>query len=156
MNKEFLLKSEVFDENKATQDNEGCWRNWSEATEKGWLSFLGHTGVVKKALTGRGRTTFVKQAPRRTRERKEEDKFKHLRNKWSRKALAALRQARRCELYAVRLEMFAKHEATEVHAKLNKDAIRGITKAVEEGCEWQEDLASAISKKTLTNVLTLC
>ena len=32
MNKEFLHRSEVFDKNKASKDNDEYWRNWSEAT----------------------------------------------------------------------------------------------------------------------------
>ena len=69
-----------------------------------------------------------------------------------------MRQARRCEQFALRLEMHAKKEATEVHERLNKDAICGIVKATEEGCEWQEDLAINISKKNInqcTNALLI-
>ena len=84
MNKEILQRSEFFD-NKANKDNGEYWRNWSEATEKGRLHFLGHSGVVKMVLTGRGNTIFVKRTPKSTRERKDEDDLKHERNQWSRK-----------------------------------------------------------------------
>ena len=54
MNKEFLQRSEFFDQSKANKDNDGYWRNWSEATEKGWLHFLGHKGLVKKGSNWKG------------------------------------------------------------------------------------------------------
>ena len=54
--------------------------------------------------------------------------------------------------------MHLRKEATDVHERLNKDAICGIVKATEEGCEWQEDLAINISKKHInqfTNTLLI-
>ena len=54
--------------------------------------------------------------------------------------------------------MHARKEATGVHEKLNREAICGIVKAIEEGCEWQEDLAVNISRKNIdqsTNTLLI-
>ena len=120
---------------------EQYWQLWSKAVENGWLAHLGHTGATKRALSGRGKVkVLTTQAPKRRAERKQEDEFKHLRNPESRKALRNLRQARRCEQYAHRLELACKERANDIHEKLNFEAIKGITKASDESIDWEIDL----------------
>ena len=101
----------------------------------------------KKELIGRGKMTFLKCKPKCNRQMKKESEFKHMRNKWSRSALDHLKQARRCEQFVFRLELFAKKLGTSRHEDLNVDAIRGITKAIDGDSEWQTDLAFNISRK---------
>ena len=52
----------------------------------------------------------------------------HIRNKFIRKAIDALRQARRREQFGHRLEMRKHGRGKEVHSKLNKDALIKIVK----------------------------
>ena len=66
-------------------------------------------------------------------ERKGEEKinkedYAHIRNKFTRKAIEALSQARRCEQFAHRLEMRRLGKGKDVHSKLNKDALFKIVK----------------------------
>ena len=112
-------------------------------------------GVIKKALTGRGTTTFLKKTVNRQMMTKEEEDFKHLRNEWSYKANQNLKQARRCEQYAFRLEVIAKGEGASIHEKLNREAIKGITKANEEDDEeWQRDLVLTLNRKNINQCKT--
>ena len=146
MDKDFLQRTEAFQKHKMNEDNDAYWASWSEAVERGWLTYLGHKGAIKKALLGRGKTVILTRTPGRTRKKKDENEFKHVRSQASRKTLESFRQARRCEQYVVRLEMKVNKDATAVHVKLNEDANRCIIKAAEEGQEWQEDLVLLLCK----------
>ena len=94
--------------------------------------------------------------PNRRTQRKEEEDLKHLRKPASRTALEKLRQARRCEQFALRVDMMVKREASMIHEKLNKDAMMGITKAVDVNIEWGSDLAQSYTKIVKTVTATRC
>ena len=86
----------------------------------------------------------------------ENDEYKHIRNKFTRKAIDCLRQARRCEQYAYRLELIMKGRGREAHAKLNKDALYKIVKESKEDEHWEVELASKLVdniEKQVTNVM---
>ena len=89
--------------------------------------------------------TILTKKPVRQAKRIENEDFKHLRNANSRKAFDKLKQARRCEQFCVRLEMFARNLGTRTHEQLNLDAIVGITKHSDENCDWELDLATKIN-----------
>ena len=146
MNEPLPKKAEQIGQCKHEGDSADYWSIWSNAIEKGWLSFLGHTGATRKALLGRGKVTILRRKPVRKSKRIEDEDFKHLRNANSRKAYDKLKQARRCEQFCVRLEMFARNLGTRTHGQLNLDAIVGITKHVDENCDWEFELARKINE----------
>ena len=99
---------------------------------------------------GSGATKILKKKLGRDRQQVEEEDFKHLRNEWSYKVNANIKQARRCEQYVHRLELFARNEGTDTHAGLNVEAINGITKATGEKDEdWQLELVATLNKKDI-------
>ena len=86
----------------------------------------------------------------------EEDEYKHIRNTHTRKAIDCLRQARRCEQFAYRLELIMKGTGKEAHAKLNKDALYKIDETSKEDEHWEVELASKLVhdiENQVTNVL---
>ena len=109
MNEQLLKRGEKFAKCKVEGDRATYWETWSNAIERGWINFLGHTGTTKKALLGRGKVTILRRKQVRKAKRTEDEDFKHLVNANSRKAYDKLKQARRCEQFCVRLEMFARN-----------------------------------------------
>ena len=86
----------------------------------------------------------------------DEDEYKHIRNKHTRKALDALRQARRCQQYAYRLELRMKGKGKEIHDKLNKDALYKVVKEAKGDVPWEVELADKLVHdidKPIKNIL---
>ena len=146
MDEKLLRMEEQFQKHKIAKDHDEYWKLWSTAIEEAWLQFLGHKGNIEKALTGRGKTTFLKRKPQQRRETKKEDDFKHMRNEASKLANQCLKQARRCEQFTMRLEMRSLGNRNPTHTRLNEDAIKAITKATKEDEDWQVDLANVLNK----------
>ena len=94
-------------------------------------------------------------------ERKDEQEnddqgYKHIRNKFTRKALDALKQARRCEQFAYRLELKTLGRAESVRADLNKIALLEIVKEAGAEESWEVDLADKLTNdigKQIKNVM---
>ena len=72
MDRELLHRSDTFQKHKGNEDTDAYWASWSEAVEKGWLTYLGHKGAIRKALLGRGRTVILSKTPGRARKIKDE------------------------------------------------------------------------------------
>ena len=75
----------------------------------------------------------------------DEEGYKHIRNKFTRKALGVLRQARRCEQYAYRLELKTLGRDKEVHGVLNKHALHRIVKEAGGEEHWEVELADKLT-----------
>ena len=73
MNEQLLKEAETFAQCKHEGDSAEYWSIWSNAIEKGWLSFLGHAGATRKALLGRGKVTILRRKPVRKAKRIEEE-----------------------------------------------------------------------------------
>ena len=91
---------------------------------------------IDKRNLGRGLVQIIKQKAFNDNE-KENGKdgcggYKHIRNMSTRKAVVALRQSRRCEEFAYRLELMMRGRGKEIHAQLNKDALYKIVKETKE------------------------
>ena len=75
---------------------------------------------------------MLTKKPNRRTKRKQGEEFRHLRNPASRTALGKLRQARRCEQLAFRIQMLKDEgkgeKKTQTYYQLNVDAIRIIRK----------------------------
>ena len=102
-----------------------------------------------KRNLGRGHVHIFSKKAFRQKEGEEteaEDKhYKHIRNKFIRKAIEALRQARRCEQFAFRLELKTLGKGKAVHTELNKHAIFRIVKECGQEEHFDVELADKLT-----------
>ena len=85
-----------------------------------------------------------------------DEEYKHIRNKFTRTALDALRQARRCEQFAYRLELQNLGKGKPVHADLNRHALLNIVKPRGFDEQFEIDLVDRLTNhigKQITNTL---
>ena len=110
----------------------GFWKHWSESLEKGYLKFLNETKEVEKNMTGRGEINIVEKTPQR---RKMAENIEEIRGGGAKHAVKHLRQARRCEQVAHRLELLKTHSndgKAMTYIDRNKRALEKIRDTAEE------------------------
>ena len=84
----------------------------SKAAERGWCAYLDEGSQFKKATQGRGNVTFITKKPGRPKEVAEVE-LATIRNEHGRRAVTALKQARRMEQVAHRLGLIMKMSSDE-------------------------------------------
>ena len=139
------------------------WKLWSTCVEQGMLRYLGNSMHTDQKNLGRGLVQIIKQkafkevkAEDESKGDDDDDGYKHIRNKFTRKAIECLRQARRCEQFAYRLDLKMKGKGKSVHDELNKHALYKIVKESKEEEHWEVELAEKLVQdidKQIGNVM---
>ena len=130
---------------KRMKDMNAFWKLVSSCIERGWLAYLDANKELCKAMSGRGKVTFIKTKPK-PKEEVKEDQLHTIRNDSSRRAVNALKQARRLEQVAYRLGlvqhggMLFPNEKKERYHKLNVEAMYQVRKHVVWEIKWQKDM----------------
>ena len=111
----------------------------------GYLEHLNETKEVTRKLTGRGRVTIVEKEPER---RKLAGGIEEIRKGDSKQAIKYLKQARRCEQVAYRMELInLQPEGPKVksYIDLNLQALKKIHELAEEKDGWGNDVRERLS-----------
>ena len=124
---EAMARLNVFDEDKET---DAYWDLYSRCVENGWLKHIGGSIEFSKAMRGRDKFTIIKKKPGEQK-KTTEDELSTIRNDNSRIAVDSLKQARRYDQVAMRLEMLRNNkgkepEKDERHVQLKIDALNAI------------------------------
>ena len=131
------------------QDTTKLWETWSKAVEQGWLEYLDEGKVSDEKCTGRGEAKLVTTDPTNT--RTQPKKGGGPRGGAHNLAFKAIRQARRCEQLAARIQMINNErkdqQKRQVQYTLNVDAIRNIRHHKGDQ-EWEQE---GINKLKATN-----
>ena len=107
------------------KDTTKLWKAWSKAVENGWIDYLGLGKELAKKNRGRGEATIVKKIPGKN---KDDNGVNY--NEWTRKSIISLKNARRCEQMAYRIEMINNKTSDKIETleRLNAEAFKGIQK----------------------------
>ena len=104
------------------------WNTWSRAVEQGWLAYLDEGNLSDRTSKGRGEMKLVTTDP--TKPKPKPKKGGGARGGANDVAFKAIRQARRCEQFAARIQMLKDESKDEkkrhTHYALNVDAIRQL------------------------------
>ena len=102
------------------------------------MQFLDEGKVFNRKACGRGKVTFNEVKPKKEGGKAGPD---NTRGEESTAAEKALRQARRCEQYALRLGLLQEEQRSQeqrlTYVELNKDAAKGIWKNIG-GNQWEK------------------
>ena len=132
IDRHFKAEDEGLDECLQKEDMNGFWKLWSKALEKGYLEHLNETKEVNKKLMGRGKVTIVEKVPQR---REMASNIEDIRKGGCKQAIKYLKQARRCEQVAYRLELInlqPEGPKVESYIALNTQALKKIQETAEE------------------------
>ena len=102
IDRHYEVKNEEIDEALRRGDMNRVWELWSRALERGYLEHLNESKEVTKNMMGRGKVNIVEKTPQR---RELAETVEDIRKGGSRRAVRFLKQARRCEQVAYRLEL---------------------------------------------------
>lgn len=154
MDWEFPKVEEELEAHAKEGDVDEFWRKWSKAVEKAWTSYLKPEKEVKKQITGRGKVTIVNKIPTTTAK-----SDKEIWNKWYYKAVDKLRQARRCDQIAYRIQKYHGDKDDEdkkaKYQQLNKEAWSNISKNYTEMDDEEKDFVDKMAKRIEKNSMNM-
>ena len=122
---------------KGLETTSGQWEAWSKAVERSWVKHIGVARNNDRGAHGRGKCVIIEAGEAKSKKERPQDFIKCSEEK---KTYEDLKQARRCEQFATRIQLAVKKEEEEgkrrAYEDLNKDAMKRITSRCK-GEQWK-------------------
>ena len=130
MDQRLIVAEDSLDTYHSKKDMDRFYKTMSEAIENGWLTYFGEGKEFERAAKGRGKVILIKTKVAKPKI-VEEENMATIRNQFSYKAIAHLKQQRRLEQTILRVGLINNAAGKDMpklakYFKLNAEAIRTI------------------------------